>query len=104
MFQKLLASLKEILLTEISLKTKESPEDIKRAAKIKDSLRLMAWDLFRNEHGQRGGDNLSLYMQFSEIWKKKFEPLTLKQTLKFIKELDLTEQELMDMRNEYYRR
>lgn len=74
----------------------------KQRSQLVDALRILAWQQYKSENQVSGKD---AYKDFSVEWvDHEIHQNSFKDIQKLIKSLEYTELDLMELRNEYYRR
>jgi hypothetical protein len=70
---------------------------------LKDALRILCWQNFKESNNLKGEEALLGYQEFSDLWKAhEIQKMELPQVYKFIESLGWDEEALMEIRREYY--
>jgi hypothetical protein len=75
----------------------------KYRSQLVDSLRILAYKEYKLDNKESGLKGLDLYELFDKEWKEhEIHKMDMIKVKKLIKELEYTEQELIDIRSQYY--
>lgn len=75
----------------------------KLRSQLVDSLRILSWKQYKIDNKDSELKGLDLYELFNNEWKEhEIHKMNMTQLKKFIKELEYTDEELMNIRSEYY--
>ncbi|MCT7965044.1 hypothetical protein NG799_01695 [Laspinema sp. D1] len=70
-----------------------------------DSIRLLAWTMYKSQHKLQGQQAFAGYPAFETEWlAHEIHKMDLKGVQKFIKSLGYSEEELLEDRSKYYER
>jgi hypothetical protein len=86
-------------MLKLSIPTKsESEENV-----LKDALRILSWNHYKESNGLKGEDALNGYQEFSELWKAhEIQGMSLPQLHKFILDLGWDVEDVLEVRKDYY--
>jgi adenylate cyclase class IV len=72
---------------------------------LKDAMRILCWNHYKETNGLKGEDALNGYNEFSELWKKhEIQTMDLPQLYEFIESLGWTVDDVLEQRREYYQK
>jgi hypothetical protein len=70
---------------------------------LKDAMRILCWNHFKESNGLKGEDALNGYTEFSELWKNhEIQAFDLIKLHKFIEDLGWTVEDVLEERKAYY--
>jgi len=75
----------------------------KTTSTLVDCFRVLAWQHYKSSYKDSELKGLELYEEFKEGWlEHEIHKMDLKSIQKFIKEMGYTEEELLEIRSDYY--
>lgn len=75
----------------------------KQTSTLVDCFRILAWQYYKSSHKDSELKGLELYEEFKEGWQQhEIHKMDLPKVQKFIKEMGYSEEELLEIRSDYY--
>jgi hypothetical protein len=70
---------------------------------LKDALRILCWNHYKESNGLKGEEALKGYEEFSELWKEhEIQQMDLIKIHEFIEALGWSVEDILEQRREYY--